>query len=124
MVLAVEATAGAKILESWIPGVPQWARALIVMVVPTATNLVSVGSCGEFEFWFAGIKVVAIAAFVVVGLLAVFGFLPGSDNPGSGLAHLTDSGGFFPEGLDPGEGQLCGRPLREARSRKAVTPAE
>ncbi|MFF8439642.1 amino acid permease [Streptomyces californicus] len=98
VVLAVEATAGAKILENWIPGVPQWAWALIVMVVLTATNLVSVGSYGEFEFWFAGIKVVAIAAFVVVGLLAVFGLLPGSDNPGSGLAHLTDSGGFFPEG--------------------------
>ncbi|MEU3131272.1 amino acid permease [Streptomyces sp. NPDC006854] len=98
VVLAVEATAGAKILESWIPGVPQWAWALIVMVVLTITNLVSVGSYGEFEFWFAGIKVVAIAAFVVVGFLAVFGLLPGSDNPGSGLAHLTDSGGFFPEG--------------------------
>ncbi|MFJ4961223.1 GABA permease [Streptomyces sp. ADI96-02] len=98
VVLAVEATAGAKILESWVPGVPQWAWALIVMVVLTATNLVSVGSYGEFEFWFAGIKVVAIAAFVVVGMLAVFGLLPGSDNPGSGLAHLTDSGGFFPEG--------------------------
>lgn len=98
VVLAVEATAGAKILEGWVPGVPQWAWALIVMVVLTATNLVSVSSYGEFEFWFAGIKVVAIAAFVVVGLLAVFGLLPGSDNPGSGLAHLTDSGGFFPHG--------------------------
>ncbi|GGP63543.1 amino acid permease [Streptomyces sindenensis] len=98
VVLAVEATAGAAILENWIPGVPQWAWALIVMVVLTATNLVSVGSYGEFEFWFAGIKAVAIGAFVVVGFLAVFGLLPGSDNPGSGLAHLTDSGGFFPEG--------------------------
>ncbi|MGW9137523.1 amino acid permease [Streptomyces sp. NPDC055681] len=98
VVLAVEATAGAKILEGWVPAVPQWAWALIVMVVLTATNLVSVSSYGEFEFWFAGIKVVAIAAFVVVGMLAVFGLLPGSDNPGSGLAHLTDSGGFFPHG--------------------------
>ncbi|ORT61763.1 amino acid permease [Streptomyces sp. CB03238] len=98
VVLAVEATAGAVILESWIPAVPQWAWALIVMVVLTATNLVSVSSYGEFEFWFAGIKVVAIGAFVVVGLLAVFGFLPGSDNPGAGFAHLTDTGGFFPNG--------------------------
>ncbi|GGY83493.1 amino acid permease [Streptomyces nitrosporeus] len=98
VVLAVEATAGATILEGWVPAVPQWAWALIVMVVLTATNLVSVGSYGEFEFWFAGIKVVAIGAFVLVGLLAVFGLLPGSDHPGSGLAHLTDSGGFFPEG--------------------------
>lgn len=98
VVLAVEATAGAVILEGWVPAVPQWAWALIVMVVLTATNLASVASYGEFEFWFAGIKVVAIAAFVVIGLLAVFGVLPGSDNPGAGFAHLTDSGGFLPKG--------------------------
>ncbi|MFD8983059.1 amino acid permease [Streptomyces sp. NPDC059564] len=98
VVLAVEATAGAKILEGWIPAVPQWGWALIVMVVLTVTNLGSVASYGEFEFWFAGIKVVAIGAFVIVGMLAVFGVLPGSDNPGSGLAHLTDTGGFMPNG--------------------------
>jgi GABA permease len=98
VVLAVEATAGAKILESWMPAVPQWGWALIVMVVLTATNLASVSSYGEFEFWFAGIKVVAISAFVLIGVLAVFGVLPGSDNPGAGFAHLTDAGGFLPNG--------------------------
>ncbi|MEU6314205.1 amino acid permease [Streptomyces sp. NPDC047014] len=98
VVLAVEATAGAAILENWIPAVPQWAWALIVMAVLTITNLGSVASYGEFEFWFAGIKVVAIGAFVIIGLLAVFGVLPGSDNPGAGFAHLTDAGGFFPNG--------------------------
>lgn len=98
VVLAVEATAGAKILEGWIPAVPQWGWALIVMAVLTVTNLGSVASYGEFEFWFAGIKVVAIGAFVIVGMLAVFGVLPGSDNPGAGLAHLTDTGGFMPNG--------------------------
>ncbi|MFJ8826326.1 amino acid permease [Streptomyces sp. NPDC102467] len=98
VVLAVEATAGAKILNGWVPGVPQWGWALIVMIVLTVVNLAAVGSYGEFEFWFAGIKVVAIGAFVIIGLLAVFGVLPGSDNPGSGFGHLTDSGGFFPKG--------------------------
>ncbi|OKK19550.1 amino acid transporter [Streptomyces sp. CB00455] len=98
VVLAVEATAGAAILEGWIPAVPQWAWALIVMAVLTVTNLGSVASYGEFEFWFAGIKVVAIGAFVIVGMLAVFGLLPGSDNPGAGFAHLTDTGGFMPGG--------------------------
>ncbi|MBH1933084.1 amino acid permease [Streptomyces sp. AV19] len=98
VVLAVEATAGASILNSWIPDVPKWAWALLVMVVLTATNLASVSSYGEFEFWFAGIKVVAIAAFVVIGGLAVFGLLPGSDNEAAGLAHLTDHGGFLPNG--------------------------
>jgi GABA permease len=98
VVLAIEATAGAVILESWIPAVPQWGWALIVMVVLTATNLVSVGSYGEFEFWFAGIKVVAIGAFIVIGGLAVFGVLPGVDSDTAGLGNLTDHGGFLPNG--------------------------
>ncbi|MFJ3886471.1 amino acid permease [Streptomyces rubrogriseus] len=98
VVLAVEATAGAKILEGWIPAVPQWGWALIVMVVLTATNLASVGSYGEFEFWFAGIKVVAIAAFIIVGGLAVFGVLPGVDSDQAGLGNLTEHGGFLPHG--------------------------
>ncbi|MFJ3716608.1 amino acid permease [Streptomyces sp. NPDC101169] len=98
VVLAVEATAGAKILEGWIPAVPQWGWALIVMTVLTATNLISVGSYGEFEFWFAGIKVVAIGAFIVVGLLAVFGVLPGAHTDKASFANLTSHGGFLPHG--------------------------
>ncbi|WP_328389658.1 amino acid permease [Streptomyces sp. NBC_00400] len=98
VVLAVEATAGAAILTSWVPAVPQWAWALIVMFVLTATNLASVASFGEFEFWFAGIKVVAIAAFIVLGGLAIFGVLPGSDNAATGFSNLTSHGGFLPNG--------------------------
>ncbi|MEU8782374.1 amino acid permease [Streptomyces sp. NPDC048637] len=98
VVLAVEATAGAAILTSWVPAVPQWAWALIVMVVLTATNLASVASFGEFEFWFAGIKVVAIAAFIAIGGLAIFGVLPGSDHAATGFANLTSHDGFLPNG--------------------------
>ncbi|MGW0885969.1 amino acid permease [Streptomyces sp. NPDC002671] len=98
VVLAVEATAGAKILEGWMPAVPQWGWALIVMTVLTATNLVSVGSYGEFEFWFAGIKVVAIGAFIVVGLLAIFGVLPGVHAHQASFGNLTNHGGFLPHG--------------------------
>ncbi|MGW4561016.1 amino acid permease [Streptomyces sp. NPDC004561] len=98
VVLAVEATAGAKILAGWVPAVPQWGWALIVMTVLTATNLVSVGSYGEFEFWFAGIKVVAIGAFIVIGLLAVFGVLPGVHADKASFGNLTHHGGFLPHG--------------------------
>ncbi|MGW7527690.1 amino acid permease [Streptomyces sp. NPDC054783] len=98
VVLAVEATAGAKILSGWVPGVPQWGWALIVMTVLTATNLVSVGSYGEFEFWFAGIKVVAIGAFIAVGLLAIFGVLPGVHADKASFGNLTNHGGFLPHG--------------------------
>ncbi|OEU92286.1 amino acid transporter [Streptomyces abyssalis] len=96
VVLAVEATAAATILTSWVPAVPQWSWALIVMVLLTATNLASVGSYGEFEFWFAGIKVVAIVAFIVIAGLAVFGLIPGSET--SGASNLTEHGGFLPNG--------------------------
>ncbi|MEV7501372.1 amino acid permease [Streptomyces sp. NPDC093018] len=98
VVLAVEGTAGAKILEGWVPAVPQWGWALIVMLVLTASNLVSVGSYGEFEFWFAGIKVVAIGAFIVVGLLAIFGVLPGAHTDNASFSNLTSHGGFLPHG--------------------------
>ncbi len=96
VVLAVEATAGATILNGWIPAVPQWGWSLIVMIALTATNLVSVGSYGEFEFWFAGIKVVAIGVFILVAALAVFGVLP--DTHAVGLSNLTGEGGFLPNG--------------------------
>ncbi len=98
VVLAVEAMAGAGILNSWVPQVPVWGWALIVMVVLTATNLFSVGSYGEFEFWFAGIKVAAIALFLVLGGLAAFGVLPGTHVHAVGLANLTGHGGFLPKG--------------------------
>ncbi|PGH50369.1 amino acid permease [Streptomyces sp. Ru87] len=96
VVLAVEATAAAAILTGWVPAVPQWAWALLVMVVLTGTNLASVGSYGEFEFWFAGIKVVAICVFIVVAALAAAGLLPGTDAVGT--ANLTGHGGFLPNG--------------------------
>lgn len=96
VVLAVEATAAASILTGWVPAVPQWAWALLVMIVLTGTNLISVGSFGEFEFWFAGIKVVAIVVFIVVGALAIFGLPPGGSPVGT--ENLTGHGGFLPHG--------------------------
>src|SRR5215213_8358500 len=52
--------AGFSIGWLYVPGVPPWLIALALVLLLTATNLYSVGSYGEFEFWFAGIKVAAI----------------------------------------------------------------
>ena len=60
IVIPVEATAGALILGDWFPAVPQWAFALVITGLLVGTNLLSVGNYGEFEFWFALVKVVAI----------------------------------------------------------------
>ncbi|MER0244132.1 amino acid permease [Streptomyces sp. HSW2009] len=96
VVLAVEATGAAGIAHGWVPAVPQWAWVLLFMVVFTAANLVAVKNFGEFEFWFATLKVGAIVLFLVLGLLAICGLLP--DTEAVGLANLTGHGGFLPEG--------------------------
>ena len=96
IVLGIEATAGAAIVHRWIPGVDQWVWALVLMVLLTLTNVVSVKSFGEFEFWFASIKVAAIIAFLLLGVAAILGFMPGVDAPG--FSNLTGHGGFFPNG--------------------------
>jgi GABA permease len=95
IVLAVEAVAGAEILRNWLPGIPMWTLALVLMTLLTVTNLWSVRSFGEFEFWFASIKVAAILVFIAIGAGYLLG-LGGGDSPG--LSNLTAHGGFFPEG--------------------------
>ena len=95
IVLAVEAVAGAEILQNWLPGIPIWVMSFVLMSVLTLTNLWSVRSFGEFEFWFASIKVAAIIVFIAIGIGFLLG-IGGGDSPG--LSNLTAHGGFFPEG--------------------------
>ena len=94
IVVGFEAVAGAKIITYWFDA-PLWMLSLGLMVLMTLTNLVSVKSYGEFEYWFAGIKVAAIVLFLAMGTLFVVGLWPGRDLDLSGLhAH----GGFTPHG--------------------------
>ncbi|PRY48405.1 gamma-aminobutyrate:proton symporter (AAT family) [Geodermatophilus tzadiensis] len=96
IVVGFEAVAGAGILQRWLPDVPLWLMALALMVLMTATNLFSVTSYGEFEYWFAGIKVAAIVVFLALGSLFVLGLWPGRDLD---LSNLTEHGGLFPNGV-------------------------
>ena len=95
IVVGFEAIAGAKIIQYWMD-VPLWLSALIFMVLMTATNLFSVASYGEFEFWFAGIKVAAIIAFIALGLAYIFGVWP---DKSADFSNLTSHGGFMPLGF-------------------------
>ncbi|MEU0784738.1 amino acid permease [Streptomyces sp. NPDC006173] len=101
--VGLEGIAAAKIVTGWLPGTPEWAWVALFMVVFCVANLASVKNFGEFEFWFAALKVGAIALFLVLGVLAITGVLPGTDAPGT--AHLTGDGGFLPNG---GEGLVIG----------------
>ena len=94
VVVAIEAIAGAAIVADWIP-LPEWQIGLALMVCLTIVNLMSTRSYGEFEFWFASIKIAAIVAFIVVTASYVFGF---ATDAGVGLANYTAHGGFAPLG--------------------------
>jgi GABA permease len=95
VVVGFEAIAGATIIQLWID-LPLWVIALVLMITMTATNLLSVSSFGEFEFWFAGIKVAAIVVFIVMAGLFVFGAWPGKE---ADLSNLWAHGGFMPNGV-------------------------
>lgn len=95
ILVGAEAVAGAAILGAWVE-LPQWVLSAALLVIMTAVNLVSVKSFGEFEFWFASIKVVAIVLFLVLGAVYLFGLWPDADG---GLHNLTGHGGFAPNGV-------------------------
>ena len=101
--VGLEGIGAAKIVTGWLPGTPEWAWVALFMVVFCVTNLAAVKNFGEFEFWFAALKVGAIGLFLILGVLAIAGVLPGTDAPGT--ANLTGRGGFFPGG---GEGLVVG----------------
>jgi len=54
-----------------------------------------VSRLGEFEYWFAMIKVAAILGFIIVGLCLIFG---DGSRGATGWANLTQHGGFLPAG--------------------------
>lgn len=94
--IGAEVTAVAIYFGFWFPSVPQWIWVVAVSVGLVAINTLQVGRFGEFEYWFALIKVLAIVVFVVVGLALIIGI---GSRPAIGLSNLTAHGGFFPFGF-------------------------
>lgn len=98
IVVALEAVAGANLVRYWLPDMPTWIISLSLLVMLTLTNLISVKSFGEFEFWFSSIKVGAIVVFLFLASLYVLGMWPGAS---FNLDNLTTHGGFAPHGFIP-----------------------
>ncbi|MGL5405507.1 MAG: amino acid permease [Propionibacteriaceae bacterium] len=80
-------------VQFWFPSVPTWVSSAVFLIVITLINLVGVKAYGEFEFWFAIIKVVAIIAMIIFGLGIIF-FDLGSGEP-TGISNIWKYGGFF-----------------------------
>lgn len=95
IVIPVEAIAGAVILQQWFPAVPKLFIGAGLMGAMTAVNLMSTRSYGEFEFWFASIKVSAILVFIAV----CAAFLMGTMGPHQGALQMWGAhGGLLPKG--------------------------
>jgi len=93
--IGAEVTAAGIYISFWLPNVPQWIWVVLVSAALVALNSMQVNRLGEFEYWFAMIKVSAIIAFILVGLALIFGI---GSRSAIGLANLTQHGGFFPAG--------------------------
>jgi GABA permease len=94
LVVPVEAIAGAKILQTWIPLSPLQIG-LGLMTIMTGVNLMSARSYAEFEFWFASIKVAAILVFIAIAASYAFGW---TAPHAATFGNLLDHGGFTPRG--------------------------
>src|SRR5260370_6126071 len=91
--IGAEVTAAGIYISFWFPNVPQWIWVVLLSAALVGLNSMKVNRLGEFEYWFAMIKLGAIVAFIIVGLSLILG--AGSEGA-MGVANLTRHGGFLP----------------------------
>ena len=78
--IAGELVASAIVMKFWFPDTPATLWNAIFLVLLFSINLISTKAFGETEFYFAGIKVVAVCTFLIVGVLLILGV--GGNSPG------------------------------------------
>lgn len=107
VIAVIEVTAVGIYMGLWFPDTPQWIWALAAILAMGSINFISVKLFGEFEYWFALIKVATIIGMIAIGLMAIFFGYSHQGIP-AGIHHLWDHGGFFPNGFS---GFLLAMPL-------------
>lgn len=91
-------TATGIYLKFWFPHLPQWVGPLIIVGLLMLANLVNVGLFGEIESWFSLVKVVAIVALIIVGLIMICSHKVVNGTTAS-FRNLFNYGGLFPTGI-------------------------
>jgi L-asparagine transporter-like permease len=99
-----EATAVAIYCHWWYPQAPPWVWIVLFSLLLVIVNASGVKNFGEFEYWFAMIKVVAILTFIGFGAIVLLGLVP-TARPG--FQNFTASGGFFAHGLKGAWMAMC-----------------
>jgi AAT family amino acid transporter len=133
LVTIVELLAAGSFLQYWLPNTPLWLLSFCCGAVIIGINLFQVKYYGEMEFWFAGIKILALITFIVLGILILFDILPNSlKDP---FSNYTTHGGFFPHGMGGilsallvvmfsyGGAELIGVAVTEVKDAEKVLPS-
>lgn len=132
IVTIVELLAAGSFLQYWFPSAPLWLLSFFCAAVIVGINLFQVKYYGELEFWFAGIKILALTAFIILGVLLFIGILP--SNIHDPFSNYSAHGGFFPHGISGtlsaflvvmfsyGGAELIGVALAETKDSQRVLP--
>ena len=97
--LGSEFTAAGLIMQEWFPHTPVWIWSTIFIILIFFSNAYSVKIFAESEFWFSAIKVFAIVAFILLGVLAMVGIIPlNCFTHTPGISNLYKNG-IFPNGF-------------------------
>ncbi|KQL50768.1 amino acid transporter [Heyndrickxia shackletonii] len=94
----VEFTAAGILMKHWFPHVPTWLWCAVFIVLLFSLNALTTRGFAEAEYWFSGIKVVAVIVFIIIGVAGIFGFVHLSDRPTPFLKNLAPTG-LFPAGI-------------------------
>ncbi|ASJ56272.1 amino acid permease [Brevibacillus formosus] len=95
----VEFTAAGMVMQRWFPDTPIWIWCALFIVLLFAFNALTTKGFAETEYWFAGIKVLAVLMFIIVGLGAIFGIVSMEGRPAPFLSNFSADGGLFLFGI-------------------------
>lgn len=94
--IAAEMVAGSLIMKYWFPKVDGIFWSVLFLIIIVGLNVLSSRAYGESEYWFAGIKVVTVIVFLVVGVLMILGIVGGTK---VGFHNYFIAGGPFNGGI-------------------------
>lgn len=99
--LGTEFTAAALLMQEWFPHISMWIWTIVFAIIIFGLNISSTRIFAESEFWLALVKVITVIAFILLGLLAIFGLIPFHGSESAPLFHNLTAHGWFPQGLVP-----------------------
>ncbi|RZG45150.1 amino acid permease [Acinetobacter wuhouensis] len=99
--LGTEFTAAALLMQEWFPHISMWLWTIIFAAIVFGLNMSSTKWFAESEFWLSLVKVITVVAFILIGLLAIFGIVNYQGQETAPLFSNLTAAGWFPQGLFP-----------------------